>query len=978
MDSISKNLHIFKSEADDLLTQLEDIILKAEEAPSDPDILNQLFRIIHTLKGSSDMFGFKQVTTFTHLLEAVLEEVREGKIKLDKSLIDIVLSSKDFIKHLLTQDQEGENLVDNHDLTKVLKAILDGQQAQANISSTDDQEPSLAQEETTNDLCEYHITLTPSPAIFLSGADPADLLAELNDLGSCKISALTNSIPTIDIINPEECYLMWEIYLTTYVDLQTIEDVFIFLDDDEFAIKEVDNLCFSSPKTEPAPKVAVEIDSAASSSQADQPAAPAQPLEEDYLQPAAPPVIEDEDLLKEFVTESREHLETIEEDLLQMEEQQDNLDIELVNKVFRSIHSMKGASGFLNLVCISKLSHLMETLLSMIRSGDIKPEKKYIEVLLEGVDHLNRMLDDIPNSNSYNISSTLKNLDILIRGISNDVSQAMDTTISIPGKDENELAFTIDELTYHTLHQSGQFIYILKYDLKQFEKQQEMSIKQLISELVSLGNIIETKVDYPRESLQDSLEKMSMRIEILYSSVIDPSLIQDAVKLDNSSIQQVDESLITQTSGTSSPAASQPPAVSAPPQPASQLMQQAPPPQKAPSKDVQLKVKETIRVPSERLDTLVNLVGEMVITQASLAAANTKRNYNQIEAAVEEMDRLIAELRDNVLTIRMMPIGSTFSRFRRLVRDLSADLGKQIVMETEGAETELDKTVLDKLADPLVHLIRNSIDHGIESPEDRKQANKPTTGKIRLSAEHTGAHVVITIEDDGKGLNVEAIRSKAIERGLISKHTEMTEHEIFQQIFAPGFSTAKTVSNVSGRGVGMDVVKRQIESLRGSIDITSNYGQGTSIALSLPLTLAIIDGLLVRLDNDRYIIPLSAVKESVELTRSERESNNNRNLIHVRGSQIPYVRLRDLFDAKEDDQDLEYVVIVEYDEKLLGIVVDKVLGNHQTVIKSLGSLYKNVDVVSGATIMGDGQVALILDIAGLLKYKSLREEELSL
>jgi two-component system chemotaxis sensor kinase CheA len=332
----------------------------------------------------------------------------------------------------------------------------------------------------------------------------------------------------------------------------------------------------------------------------------------------------------------------------------------------------------------------------------------------------------------------------------------------------------------------------------------------------------------------------------------------------------------------------------------------------------------------------------------------------------------VAELRDCVLGIRMMPIGTTFSRFKRLVHDLSGELGKEIDLVTSGEETELDKTVLDQLGDPLVHLIRNSIGHGVEPPDQRVAASKPRRGTIRLTASHMGSNVVVAIQDDGRGMNPSAIRAKAVEKGLIADEASLSEKEILNLIFLPGFSTAEQVTNVSGRGVGMDVVKRQIDALRGSVAISTQPGAGTSISLTLPLTLAIIDGLLVEIGGDQFIVPMSVVTENVELNRTQRASNNGRNVVAVRGDLVPYIRLREVFGIEGQEHEIEKIVIVRYEEQRVGLVVDRVLGSHQTVIQSLGSFYRNIDLVSGATIMGDGRVALIVDVAGLVRFADLR------
>lgn len=385
----------------------------------------------------------------------------------------------------------------------------------------------------------------------------------------------------------------------------------------------------------------------------------------------------------------------------------------------------------------------------------------------------------------------------------------------------------------------------------------------------------------------------------------------------------------------------------------------------------------TVRVPAAKLDSLVDLVGELVTVQASLSQLAAGRKIPELRSIAEHVDRLTAELRDNAMSLRMLPIGTTFSKFNRLVRDLAGELTKEVVLATEGAETELDKTVIERLNDPLVHLIRNSIDHGIEPPDVREAAGKARQGVVHLSATHSGAHVLIRISDDGAGLDEAAIRKKAVANGLIGPETELSERETFALIFAPGFSTAEKVTSVSGRGVGMDVVKRSIEALRGSIEINSQRGVGTTITLKLPLTLAIIDGLLVKIGNTHFVLPLSVVEECVELTRQDVARAGGRNITFIRGKIVPYIRLRERFSINGEVPPIEQIVVTETMGGKVGLVVDKVIGEHQTVIKNLGKFYKSVEGISGATILGDGTVALIVDVPKVVQEEESAEASLS-
>ena len=384
-------------------------------------------------------------------------------------------------------------------------------------------------------------------------------------------------------------------------------------------------------------------------------------------------------------------------------------------------------------------------------------------------------------------------------------------------------------------------------------------------------------------------------------------------------------------------------------------------------KRVKEEAASSIRVAADKLDSLVNLVGELVTVQARLTQEAALRNDPQLALISEEVERLTEELRDTTMSIRMLPIGTTFSKFKRLVRDLSQELGKEIELYTEGAETELDKTVIERLNDPLVHIIRNSVDHGIESPSVRESLGKPRQGMLNLSAKHSGANVLIEITDDGAGLDKERIKAKAVEKGLVAPEADLSDKELYSLIFHPGFSTARNVTNVSGRGVGMDVVRKTIDSLRGSIEVQSEPGTGTTIVLKIPLTLAIIEGLLVKIGADHFVMPLAAVEECVDLSREDVKKAHGRHMANVRGSLVPYVRLREEFGINDGLPEVEQIVITEIDRNRVGFVVDEVVGQHQTVIKSLGRVYRDIEGISGATILGDGSVALIMDMVRLQK-----------
>ena len=381
---------------------------------------------------------------------------------------------------------------------------------------------------------------------------------------------------------------------------------------------------------------------------------------------------------------------------------------------------------------------------------------------------------------------------------------------------------------------------------------------------------------------------------------------------------------------------------------------------------------QLIRVDADKLGQLINLVGELVTASAATELLARSEGSLLLQESLAGMNKLVSEIRDNALTLRMVQIGETFSRFRRVVRDLSRELGKSIALEIDGGETELDKTVVESLSDPLMHLVRNAIDHGIEAPAVRAAAGKPERGTIQLSAYHDSGSIVITITDDGGGLNLDKLRDKAVNRGLIAADVQLSRRELMQLIFAPGLSTKDQATDLSGRGVGMDVVKRNIESARGSVEIDSELGRGTTITIRLPLTLAIIDGFLVGSGNEPYVVPLDNVVECVELQKDDWEVRSGRHYVNLRGTVLPFVRLRELFSLAPhgNAEERENLVVVRHGRELAGLVVDRLEGELQTVIKPLGEMLAGLRVVSGATVMGNGRIAMILDVEELVRAAS--------
>jgi len=690
--------------------------------------------------------------------------------------------------------------------------------------------------------------------------------------------------------------------------------------------------------------------------------------------------------------EAYELLEGLEDALIELEQKPGDLDI--VGRVFRAMHTIKGSGAMFGFDDIAAFTHTIETVYDLIRDGKLSVTPDLISLTLSACDQVRSMLDASSGEARVDDAKTAAITQSFKGYLPGQADAKDETQPGKPGEKEAvesrspETTWRIRFKPQKELFSNGTNPVPLLAELRGMGKASVVCHLEELPDLFALdpescyaswdiiltgtcsandirdvfifvedvSDITIEAVDTGGASGEDSAYKKVGEILVERGDIAREDLDQALT-----SQKRIGELLVETGAAKQSAVAS---AL------AEQDQVRSARKKRQTSEDI-----SSIRVPAARLDALVNLVGELVTVQARLTQFSAKKNDPDLVGIAEEVERLSAELRDISMGIRMLPIGTTFAKFKRLVRDLSAELKKDIAFIMEGEETELDKTVIDRLSDPLVHLIRNSIDHGIESPDTRLAAGKTAQGTIRLSAEHSGAHVLISIADDGAGLDAEVIRAKAVEKGIITAEETLSEQELHSLIFAPGFSTAKNVTSVSGRGVGMDVVRSNIESLGGIVEIQSTKGIGTTITLKLPLTLAIIDGLLVNIANDSYVLPLSAVVECVELTQADRKQAHGRHLIKVRDEIIPYIPLREVFTVNGSIPPIEQVVITDLGGKRIGFVVDRVIGQHQTVIKTMGNLLKNIDNISGATILGDGSVALILDILKLMQQTEAIERE---
>ena len=661
-----------------------------------------------------------------------------------------------------------------------------------------------------------------------------------------------------------------------------------------------------------------------------------------------------------FLQEAEDILAEIQECALALDGESQSA--EIVGRLFRAFHTIKGSGAMFGFDYVSKFTHHVETLLDGVREGRVEVSPRLAELVLAAADEIKRLLAVEPGCTPEPSEARER------------LIAALEAFPSVSAQLPTDVIGFVKQTTSAAIAQerSWQIVFRPNNDLFVCGGNPVLLLRDL-GKLGSIDVVAQTDRVPALEGLQPSTCYLGWTVTL--RTAADENTIRDVfVFVENGAeltINPMDDAtcLIEDATRVAIPLGNAP-SSDRPTKAESSVVSQQGLERKPTATDAgkALSKESTVRVPAARLDRLINLVGELVMNQSRLTQAASLAGTPEMANPVQEMERLVAELRDDVLSIRMLPIGTIFGRFRRLVHDLSAELGKEVDLVTEGAETELDKSILDQLGEPLVHLLRNSIDHGIEPADRRVELGKTRRGTIRLSAAHMGSHVVISIEDDGHGVDRKAVRAKAIDRKLIAPEADLGDRDLLNLILLPGFSTAGRVTNVSGRGVGMDVVKKQIDALRGSVTLASEEGKGTKIALGLPLTLAIIEGLIVQVGADQFIIPMAAITENVELERAQRMQKNGRNVVVVRGELIPYIDLRAAFQVEGDAPEIEKVVIVHHGEDRVGLVVDRVLGTHQTVLQPLGKFLRNIEVVSGATIMGNGSVALILDIAAVVHF----------
>lgn len=714
--------------------------------------------------------------------------------------------------------------------------------------------------------------------------------------------------------------------------------------------------------------------------------------------------------LQTFFAESRELLQQMEDLLLQLERAPD--DREAINAMFRAAHTIKGSAGMFGLDQIVSFTHTVENMLDRVRDGQLHFNPDLAAELLLCRDYMEMLVEHAIAGGGELDTAQQQHGDVLTAKL-----------VKLMGGNQlGEQAKLVAQMPAHrevSLESSGggevsSDTWLLSLRFGKDVLRNGMDPLSFIRYLTTLGEIVSLHTILDAMPDADSMDPEScyLGFEIALKSDADKKTIEDVfefvrddclvhilpprskiweylelirtlpeedqmlggilVKIGAITQKELDEGLTSQWFKDA---------------PLGEILveqQIVHRPVVDAALDKQKQVKETrvqegrfIRVQADKLDDLINLVGELVIAGASANLLARRTRDSVLLEATSTVSRLVEEIRDGALKLRMVEIGETFNRFQRVVRDTAKELGKDIGLEIQGADTELDKTVVEKIGDPLMHLVRNSMDHGIESKELREQRGKPVKGMLRLNAFHDSGSIVIQISDDGGGLNRQRILSKAIERGLVKDGQSLSDREVYNLIFEPGFSTAEHVTNLSGRGVGMDVVRRNIESLRGTVDLDSKEGEGTTVRIRLPLTLAIIDGFLVGVGGAAFVVPLDMVLECVDLAGEAQQASRDHSYINLRGEVLPFVRLRDQFGSEGKAARRENVVVVRYGEQKAGLVVDELLGEFQTVIKPMGKVFSEIKGMSGFTILGTGEVALILDVPSLIQQAAKKEGELN-
>lgn len=655
---------------------------------------------------------------------------------------------------------------------------------------------------------------------------------------------------------------------------------------------------------------------------------------------------EDERARQEFTSEAEELLEALSNGVVELESQGDEVRPDLVNKIFREVHSLKGLAGMLGFTGISELSHNLEDMLDKLRMGKIEIDRGLFDILYDSVDSLNRMVIALHAPEVEGLVDIEGLLTRIREVVSRQQSAGTDQLLDALDLDE-QTRRSLTEYEEHRLRENvkkGRKILSIEmsFDFATFDEK----LRAATNSLNESGEVISTL-----PSLDPSGSGSGIAFRLLYGTMLPESEV--ASRLDpETSVRSIRK-------GEAEPVAIDEPAI---PEPAEE--------------ELSLRsVSRTVRVDIGKLDSVMNIVGELIVAKThlenltrNLGVRGEKVSGQELIKIARNLDRKLSELQRSVIEIRMVPVGQVYARLARTMRKLARDLGKEIELELRGEETELDKMMVEELTDPLMHIIRNAIDHGIEGAEERAEAGKPAAGTVTIEAYQKGNSVVIDVRDDGRGIDPERIRETAISRGLIEQREQVDMARAIDLLFTPGFSTAAAVSEISGRGVGLDVVKKNIQELKGTIEVLSTPGAGSTFRISLPITLAIIQVLIVRAGADSFAIPLTAVEESIRITPGEIRTVEGREVYNLRDTAIPLLRLADAFGMETADRGKYFVVVTRSAERQIGLVVDALVRQQEIVIKAIGERLESIPGIAGATEVGENEIVLVIDVGSLIEH----------
>ena len=675
-----------------------------------------------------------------------------------------------------------------------------------------------------------------------------------------------------------------------------------------------------------------------------------------------------------FLDESHEHLQSLNEGLLRLEENME--EISVVNDIFRNAHTLKGMSATMGFAKIAELTHEMEDVLDLVRKEQLKLNEDIMDTLFKCLDSLEQMVDSVGNGEAedvVDVSDLVAKLSSISKGTPPPAAApaaggaaAAPAAGDASGGAGGDLG--IDDIDLDVMKKAkdaGMNVFHVKVTLMESCVLKAARSVMVMHALDEIGDVIKSVP--PAEDLEQ--EKFERSFDIVLATASDAEAVTNAVdtvsEIEDIGVEELDPDALAKPA---EPAPAAPAAAAAPaPKKAAAPAKKEGAKAAAPKKQHQ---SQSVRVDIEKLDTLMNLMGELVINKVRLEQIGQTHRMSDLMETLEQMDRVTGDLQNIVMKVRMVPVSAVFNRFPRMVRDVSKELGKDINLTIEGEETELDRTVIDEIGDPIMHLLRNSLDHGVESPDKREAKGKPRTGEVGLIARHEGNNVVIMITDDGAGIDANKIRRKAVEKGMISQSEadSLDDSDAVRLIFLPGFSTAEQITDISGRGVGMDVVRSKIEALSGHVDVETHIDEGSVFKIKLPLTLAIIQAMLVRVQEEMYAIPLTSIDSTINIEPSDIQTVQNKEVIVLRGEIIPIIRMEEALQVPHTkDSDEHFVVVVHAGEAKAGIVVDNLIGQQEIVIKTLGNLFAGLKLFGGATVLGDGRVALILDVATMIQ-----------